>query len=333
MCSSPFPLSNISDFDEPPAHTAPYMSVIDHSTKSETGSDPSSVYPPLLEDLDSVRSTSDIDTSTTTSSSSLPSMSGRFVFNPSIKFAPLPKIGPRKRRYHQPLGVAARSQLMRHRRGVVERQHSGTSVALSEPMRTREEMEEHRLRVEVLAARHAQFQASANAQEVILQITEDGDGDDEEEGEEEKMTRRARTRDVDDDPLWVFGKMIKDARKTIWRNISKEKAENEGRQMHRRGHQMRSRKSDVGPRRPILLKSATPPLPVSPIPFQGTITPETWDEGQLDMGHQETSRGDYDTHSPGSNVALMFPSSPAEPLPRPTSPPLPEIFNRVSIST
>jgi hypothetical protein len=191
-------------------------------------------------------------------------------------------------------------------------------------------MEEHRLRVEVLAARHAQFQASANAQEVILQITEDGDGDD---NEEEKTTRTARTRDVDDDPLLVFGKMIKDARKTIWRNISKEKAENKGRQMHRRGHQMRSRKSDVGPRRPILLRSTTPPPPVPPILFQGTITPETWNEGQLDMGHQETPRDDYDTHSPGSSVALMFPSSPAEPLPRPTSPPLPDVFNRVSIST
>ncbi len=298
------------------------MSVLDPSTESETSSEPSSVYPPLVEDLDSVPSTSDIYTSTTTSFSSLPSMSSRSVLTPSIKFAPLPEIGPRKRRYHQPLGVAARSQLMRHRRGL-ERQH-GRLVALAEPMRTREEMEEHRLRVEVLAARHAQFQASANAQEVILQITEDDD--------DEEMTRMTRTQDVDD-PLLVLGKMFKDARKTIWRNISKEKAEDEGRQMHKRGHQMRSCKSDVGPRRPILLKSATPPLPVPPIPFQGTITPNTWDEGQMEMDHQGTPREDYDTQSSGSNVTLMFPSSPAEPLPRPTSPPLPEIFNRVSIST
>jgi hypothetical protein len=321
VCSSPFSQSNISDFDEP--QHSPSMSVIDPSTKSETCSEPSSVYPPLLEDLDSVPSTSDIDTSTTTSSSSLPSMSGRSVFNPSIKFAPLPEIGPRKRRYHQPLGVAARSQLMRHRRGIVERQHR-KSVALAEPMQTREEMEEHRLRVEVLAARHAQFQASANAQEVISQITEDGD--------DEETTRTVRTQDVDD-PLLVLGKMIKDARKAIWRNLSKEKAEDEGRQMHRRGHQMRSRKSDVGPRRPILLRSVTPPLPVPPIPFQGTLTPNTWDEGELEMDHQGTPREYYDTQSSGPSVALMFPSSPAEPPPRPTSPPLPEIFNRVSIST
>lgn len=34
----------------------------------------------------------------------------------SVKFAPLPEIGPRKRRFNYPLGVAARSQMLQQRR-------------------------------------------------------------------------------------------------------------------------------------------------------------------------------------------------------------------------
>lgn len=204
---------------------------------------------------------------------------------------------------------------MRRRRGGLHGQ-KGRLVSMSDPIWTREDMEEQRLRAEVLAAR----QASANAQEVIHQISEDDDDVDEE------MTTESRTHENVDDPFLVLSKILKGARKSIWRNISK--AEDDERQKHKREHHMKERMLDIGPR-PILLRSASPP--------PGPITPNPWNERQLERNHQGTPLEDYDgvarQSDLGSNEALVIPSSPIEPPPRPTSPSLPDIFSRVSISS
>ncbi|TFK36347.1 hypothetical protein BDQ12DRAFT_686771 [Crucibulum laeve] len=78
-----------------------------------------------------------LESATSASSSSLSS------HTLSVKFAPLPKLAPRKRRSTTPLGIAARGQMVRRRRGMYEAEPVPVQ---QNPMWTEEELEQQRLK-------------------------------------------------------------------------------------------------------------------------------------------------------------------------------------------
>ncbi|KDR73705.1 hypothetical protein GALMADRAFT_628349 [Galerina marginata CBS 339.88] len=238
-----------------------------HNTSSET--------PPS--------STSTHSTSTHTSASSLPSTTL------SVKFAPLPDLGPRRRRSNTPLGMAARGQLMRRRKGHYNAQQNQQQLEQQQMVNsawTPEEFEAHRLKQEELAARYAHYQANATAlvareEEAQLEV------------EEEEMERlhmqkaeKARAAEEEEDPFLVLGKTVK----TFWRKVAHKDSDIEGAEVkpkekdrHKekaKGKEdsitLKRRKSDVGqsPR-----TSTPPPLPPPPMrPILANITPSNFQE-------------------------------------------------------
>jgi len=183
----------------------------------------------------------------TASTSSLPT--------PTVKFAPLPTIGPRKRKSNQPLGMAARAQLMRKRRGR-QRQEGGLVISAS-PMWTSAELEEQRLRIESMAARHAEFQARENAREVSRHCVDVRD--------DEPERRRSLEESAVEDPILVFGKIVKVAGKTLWKRMSKSK------EAGLPGQERREHSPS-----PILIKPL-PPLN-EPVPLARTARADAWYE-------------------------------------------------------
>ncbi|KAL0946454.1 hypothetical protein HGRIS_012677 [Hohenbuehelia grisea] len=114
----------------------------------------------------------------------------------SVQFAPLPDLSKRKKRYHQPLGVAARSEMMRRRRG---------NMNADEPDNGRFQREHgHRASGERGRYRYQR-------QRTVMGDVEDEDED--ESGE---------------DPLLVLGRMVKGAGKSLWRKVAQKKAGQEG---------------------------------------------------------------------------------------------------------
>jgi len=108
----------------------------------------------------------------------------------NVRFAPLPQIPVRKRRSTTPLGIAARSQLMRRRRaGVYDAEE--TPAQVHHPMWTPEELEMH-------ARRRAVEAAKAIAAEDSVQ--EDSHDDPE-------------------DAFVALGKIVKGASKNWWRKV------------------------------------------------------------------------------------------------------------------
>ncbi|PPQ99230.1 hypothetical protein CVT24_009250 [Panaeolus cyanescens] len=93
----------------------------------------------------------------------------------SVRFAPLPELAPRKRRSAAPLGMAARKQLMRRRRGMASGAELDGVSNSGEPLQmspsyaaanagwTEEEIEIYRRRQEAIAARQAQNVAYVTA--------------------------------------------------------------------------------------------------------------------------------------------------------------------------
>lgn len=140
----------------------------------------------------------------TASTASLPS--------PTVKFAPLPAIGPRKRKSNQPLGMAARAQLLHKKRG--RKEPDGDLVISSSPMWSSAELEDQRRRIEAMAIRYAEFQAKENAREVSLHCN---DVDDEPE------RRRRPPDETTEDSILVFGKIVRVAGKTLWNRMAKSK--------------------------------------------------------------------------------------------------------------
>ncbi|PFH51710.1 hypothetical protein AMATHDRAFT_46882 [Amanita thiersii Skay4041] len=116
---------------------------------------------------------------------------------PNVKFAPLPELAPRKRRSNAPLGVAARSQLVRRRRALAY--DSGQPhYVVATPMWTEEELEQQKARME-----KAWEKEKGKRQYYVHE---------EEESVEEGSV---------EDPLVVLGRLMKVAGKNIWRKVSK----------------------------------------------------------------------------------------------------------------
>ncbi|KAG6900674.1 hypothetical protein C0993_005907 [Termitomyces sp. T159_Od127] len=115
-------------------------------------------------------------------SSSITSLNGK----PNVKFAPLPELTPRKRRYTAPLGVAARSQMVLQRR---QMRGMDMNTYHSHPVWTEEELERQR--------------------ELAMQ-----------EGRRRQNQHHFVFEDDAEDPFLAFGKMVKDAGKTILRKVS-----------------------------------------------------------------------------------------------------------------
>ncbi|KAF8623350.1 hypothetical protein AX15_006422 [Amanita polypyramis BW_CC] len=108
-----------------------------------------------------------------------------------VKFAPLPEMAPRKRR-GMPLGVAARSRLVRRRRAIVI--EGGTQqYIVSTPMWTDEEMEEQRERL----AR--EWEKERERREYYSEVGENGELE---------------------DPISAFGKFVKHASKNFWNKVA-----------------------------------------------------------------------------------------------------------------
>ncbi|KAF9532846.1 hypothetical protein CPB83DRAFT_890514 [Crepidotus variabilis] len=205
---------------------------------------------------------------TTASTSSLPIPSSTPTMN--VKFAPLPAIGPRKRRSNQPLGMAARAQLVRRRRGLQAEDHQiiqqdGEDVVIvSNSVWTSPEFEEQRRRVEILAARHAQVQANNAALEVEDILNQPDD--------EEKPRKKRSTHSAGEEPVYSLRKMVKGAGLTLWKRVSSKDIA----AMKERGERLEDgapkksvetirqrRKSDPErPMAPILRRTATPPPPL-----------------------------------------------------------------------
>ncbi|KAJ3985413.1 hypothetical protein F5890DRAFT_1509997 [Lentinula detonsa] len=140
--------------------------------------------------------------------------------SPSIQFAPLPQLAPRKRKSSVPLGIAARSAMMQRRRQIMY--GSSTAVNLQNPkdaadtssvegrgMWTPAEAEEHMTR---------QLRSKEKERDRMLKKQQR-----ELEKDATKSASRSRHGFNDeaemghDDPLVVFGRLMKDA----WRRVGK----------------------------------------------------------------------------------------------------------------
>ncbi|RDB22292.1 hypothetical protein Hypma_010622 [Hypsizygus marmoreus] len=159
---------------------------LDIPTTYPASSVESSLNPSPTGILDSALPRSPAD-SESASTSSLPTPSL------SVKFAPLPKLAPRKRRSAAPLGMAARSQLAGRRR----RNTTDDDMMVYQggnPMWTDEELDKQR----------------------ILQVAETRRRRPREEGDVEEVDEVG---DVED-PFLALGKIVKVASRTIWRKVS-----------------------------------------------------------------------------------------------------------------
>ncbi|KAJ3774241.1 hypothetical protein FB446DRAFT_487036 [Lentinula raphanica] len=174
-------------------------------TKREPEQPPKSILSPSS-------SSSSLSHSATTS----PSLSR----SPSIQFAPLPQLAPRKRKSTIPLGIAARSAMMQRRRQIMY----GTSAAANIPntqaapdtlstnqsgggMWTAAENEEHiarQLRSKE-KEREKMFRKQQKELEKDAMISSQGNG------------HPSGVEMENDDPLVVFGRLMKDA----WRKVGK----------------------------------------------------------------------------------------------------------------
>ncbi|PPQ86916.1 hypothetical protein CVT25_009803 [Psilocybe cyanescens] len=212
----------------------------------------------------------------------------------SVKFAPLPELAPRKRRSTTPLGMAARGQLMRRRKGHVSVQQQQAAAlqeaaAAAQPNWTPQEREEQRLRQEELAARYAHYQASAAA---LAAREEEAQLEEEEEEELAKAARHElqkmeRPRQLKagagvgalDEKDKSLGKAVKGFLRRVGKSKDAEsgivgKKESSDKVQDGTGtgteNVLKRRKSDIG-RRPRVASSPTvvsppvPPLPLRPI--------------------------------------------------------------------
>ncbi|KAG6880236.1 hypothetical protein C0992_003002 [Termitomyces sp. T32_za158] len=148
------------------------------SSSDETSQMLSLEDPGLSSTSSSLTSSSTGILSPSSQGSSTSSLEGKL----NVKFAPLPELTPRKRRYAAPLGVAARSQMVLQRRQM-------RGVHHNHPVWTEEELERQR--------------------ELAM-----------EEGWRRQNQHHLVYEDDEEDPFIVFGRMVKDAGKTILRKVS-----------------------------------------------------------------------------------------------------------------
>ena len=160
-------------------------------------------------------------------------------------------------------------------------------IAALEAQRTPEELEQHRLMQEAVAAQFAVYQALAAAQaareeeaelELMESELESGGGCDKKGGSRRRRRRAGGGRSagvVDDagddleDPFLALGKTLKGASKSFWRKVSHKDPEG-SEQVMPKDKEVTRRKSDVGLRsRPSEMTSSSsqpPPPPVPPLP-------------------------------------------------------------------
>lgn len=290
-------------------------------TSSSNESPPSSSIAESSDDYDTIpttitRSASESCAFTVSSTLSISSTLGNrsmttTTTTPGVKFAPLPEIAPRKRKSLQPLGVAARSQLMRQRRrggGAGRGQGNGSS---SVPVcGNNDDREEQR-------SRQAQFQARTNAQEVRHHCS----NVDSNEGKEKLLLP---TDGNDDRVIQAFGKLVKGAGITLWRRMSDvSKTTKEGGKAKTKDSR---RKSNVA-LSPILIKTSSSTSSLPPRRALANVIP-TPDIPQLDDSQPEREDKLGTTDEGG---LLPGPQQVITPIRRPL-PPLPEPVGEVPVS-
>ncbi|KAI1791723.1 hypothetical protein LXA43DRAFT_1082532 [Ganoderma leucocontextum] len=137
--------------------------------------------------------------------------------SPNVTFAPLPQTEPRKRNSSHPLGVAARSRLLRHRRMLRER-------GLNPDDYQYHYQHEHQYTYGVEGGTGFPTDADPHPYgegDAAVEFPEMPGG---EGGEERVRVRRARTasdvRGEEEDPFVALGKLVKGAGKTLWKSLS-----------------------------------------------------------------------------------------------------------------
>ncbi|KDQ33060.1 hypothetical protein PLEOSDRAFT_1091305 [Pleurotus ostreatus PC15] len=123
----------------------------------------------------------------------------------SVKFAPLPDLSKRKKKYHHPLGVSARSDIMRRRRAAAEgNDYSYRDMANNstdqQPQPSAPAWSEEDAKVE---ERYRGRHRSSRRRNVM--------GDEEDE--------------LLEDPLITLGRMVKGASKSLWRKVANKRGD------------------------------------------------------------------------------------------------------------
>ncbi|KAF7440267.1 hypothetical protein PC9H_000611 [Pleurotus ostreatus] len=124
----------------------------------------------------------------------------------SVKFAPLPDLSKRKKKYHHPLGVSARSDIMRRRRAAAE----GNDYSYRDMANNSTDQQ--------------QQQPSAPAWS-----EEDAKVEERYRGRHRSSRRRNVMGDEEDelleDPLITLGRMVKGASKSLWRKVANKRGD------------------------------------------------------------------------------------------------------------
>ncbi|KAF9495829.1 hypothetical protein BDN71DRAFT_816246 [Pleurotus eryngii] len=124
----------------------------------------------------------------------------------SVKFAPLPDLSKRKKKYHHPLGVSARSDIMRRRRAAAE----GNDYSYRDMANNSTDQQ--------------QQQPSTPAWS-----DEDAHVEERYRGRHRPSRRRNAMGDEEDelpeDPLITLGRMVKGASKSLWRKVANKRGD------------------------------------------------------------------------------------------------------------
>ncbi|KAE9409756.1 hypothetical protein BT96DRAFT_913260, partial [Gymnopus androsaceus JB14] len=159
---------------------------------------------------------------------------------PSVQFAPLPQLAPRKRKSSVPLGIAARSAMMQRRRQIMYGTSAAATFEEDGPIQYSDSLpsptpdgSDSRPRIIRSASEGGGMWTSEEAEEHYKRQVRSKEKEREkklkrQQKEEEREAAKAAAREKygydnipdgveDDDPLVVFGRMMKDA----WRKVGK----------------------------------------------------------------------------------------------------------------
>ncbi|KAF4576351.1 hypothetical protein EYR36_001048 [Pleurotus pulmonarius] len=129
----------------------------------------------------------------------------------SVKFAPLPDLSKRKKKYHHPLGVSARSDIMRRRRAAAE----GSDYSYRD-----------------MANNSTDQQQQQQQPPPAAWSEEDAKAEERYRGRHRSARRRNIMGDEEDelleDPLITLGRMVKGASKSLWRKVANKRGDTTG---------------------------------------------------------------------------------------------------------
>ncbi|KAJ3850641.1 hypothetical protein EV368DRAFT_18086, partial [Lentinula lateritia] len=154
------------------------------------------------------------------------SLSSALSRSPSIQFAPLPQLAPRKRKSSVPLGIAARSAMMQRRRQVMY----GTSAAATfenpqDPADSKPAVEGSGMWTPSEAEAHLARQMRAKEKERERLLKKQDKEMAKEAAKSALKDRHGHDDEVEnDDPLVAFGRLVKGA----WRKVGKKDSKNIG---------------------------------------------------------------------------------------------------------